>query len=415
MSPMSTRAILSVKLSLSAGDVFTLWAPAWKENGAQWQAFLGDDNSVLAFGSPEELLAYLDSGAPHDLTDHPQWAQFAAQADDKVVPDERNYYDIIGAPAFLAGRPSHENVSKLAGVFQISRSLADVAAAEQAQIFFASHSVLANVERGSEHYAGESGLSEWSGVGRAVLANWADVVRSLDGAVRVVDKQALGDTAVDAATKRIAAAKAARTEAEEEARREREARAAAQDPYDVSTWSKAGIDPIKVTVRGKTVYTLRTYLGTAPVFLGKYGEIFTFPSGKHLIRWITENDDHELAGVSTWEDIVVSANAGELAVTVHPDNAYSFAGIAADIEKGPEAVDTAQMGKAYELLADAADWAKDDSLNSLLLANPRMQDYLAYMLGSTEAGGYVPTPPYSDKVETWNEMESQLINRFSKF
>ena len=100
---------------------------------------------------------------------------------------------------------------------------------------------------------------------------------------------------------------------------------------------------------------------------------------------------------------------------VHPDNSYSFNGIAADIAKGTDAVDTKQMGKAYELLADAADWAKDDSLNSLLLANPRMQDYLAYMLGSTRAAGYVPSAPFNDKAEAWTEMEQQLIKRFSKF
>ena len=109
------------------------------------------------------------------------------------------------------------------------------------------------------------------------------------------------------------------------------------------------------------------------------------------------------------------ANAGELKVEVHPDNAYSFNGIAEDIAKGVDAVDTKQMAKAYELLADAADWARDDSLNSLLLANPRMQDYLAFMLGSTEAAGYVPSAPFNDKAQAWKDMEDQLIKRFSKF
>ena len=56
---MSTRAILPVKLSLPQGDVYTLWAPTWKEKGTEWQAFLGDDTSVLAFHSPEELLLSL--------------------------------------------------------------------------------------------------------------------------------------------------------------------------------------------------------------------------------------------------------------------------------------------------------------------------------------------------------------------
>ena len=412
---MSTRAIIPVTLSLTEGDFHTLWAPTWKENGAQWQAFLGDEDSVLVFESPEAMLSYLDSGASHDLLDHPKWTQFSNLGDDRVLPDEKNRYDIVGAPAYLAGRPSHQNVSRLSRVFQISRSLAEVAGAEQAQMFFASHSVLGNVARGSEHYAGENGLSEWSGVGRAVLANWEGVVHSLDEAVRVVDTGSFDTATLTAAADRIAAARSAREEASQRAAAEAEERAAAADPYDSSVWAKAGIDPVKATVQGKSVYTLRTYLGSTPVFLGRYGEIFTFPSTKHLGRWILENDDHELAGVSTWQDIKNAAHAGELEVSVHPDNSYSFNGIASDIAKGPDAVGTEQMGKAYELLADAADWAKDDSLNSLLLSNPRMQDYLAYMLGSTESGGYVPTAPFTDKAETWTEMENQLIKRFSKF
>lgn len=412
---MTTRAILPVKMSLTAGDFYTLWAPSWKENGAQWQAFLGDNQSVLVFNSPEELLAYLDTHAAHDLSDHPQWAEFQAQGDDRVVPSEKQYYDIIGAPAYLADRPSHDNVSRLARVFQISRSLADVASAEHAQIFFASHSILGNVARGADHYAGENGLSEWSGVGRVVLANWEEVVHSLDDAVRVVDTQELDADRLAAAGTAIAAAQESRAAADEQRRADEEARAAAEDPYDSSVWGRAGIDPVKVSIQGQSVYTLRTYLAGSPVFLGKYGEIMTFPSTKHLGRWILENDDHDLASVSTWTDLINAANAGELKVEVHPDNSYSFNGIAADIAKGPDAVDTKQMAKAYELLADAADWAGDDSLNSLLLANPRMQDYLAYMLGSTEAAGYVPSAPFTDKAEAWTTMEDQLIKRFSKF
>lgn len=412
---MTTRAIVPVKLSLTEGDFYTLWAPTWREKGSEWQAFLGDDQSVLAFHSPEELLAYVSSTNTHDLVDHPQWEQFQAQGDDRVVPDEKHYYDIIGAPEFLAGRPSHENVASLSRVFQIARSLADVASAEQAQIFFASHSILSNVSRGSEHYAGDNGLSEWSGVGRVVLANWQDVVASLDQAVRVVDTSDLDADRVAAAGAAITAAAEARTAADEQARADEEARAAAQDPYDSSAWGRAGIDPVKITIQGQSVYTLRTYLNGSPVFLGKYGEIFTFPSTKHLGRWLLENSDHDLAGVSTWQDLIDTANAGELTVEVHPDNSYSFNGIADDIANGADSVDVKQMAKAYELLADAADWAGDDSLNSLLLANPRMQDYLAYMLGSTEAAGYVPSAPFTDKAETWTEMENQLIKRFSKF
>ena len=73
---MTTRAIVPVKLSLTEGDFYTLWAPTWREKGSEWQAFMGDDQSVLVFHSPEELLAYVSSTDTHDLVDHPQWEQF---------------------------------------------------------------------------------------------------------------------------------------------------------------------------------------------------------------------------------------------------------------------------------------------------------------------------------------------------
>ncbi|MDN8594983.1 MULTISPECIES: hypothetical protein [unclassified Corynebacterium] len=412
---MNTRAILPVKISLTEGDYYTLWAPTWRQGGSEWQAFLGDADDVLVFDSPEALLVYLEDYKDHDLADHPKWEAFQSGGDDRVVPGEKNTYDIVGLPHFLAGRPSHENVSAVSRTFQLARSLAEVASAQDASIFFASHSILNNVHRGHEHYAGETGLDEWSGVGRAVLANWESVVASLDDAVRLVADDELDSSRVKAAADDIAAATDAREEQRAKAEKEAEEARAAADPYDSSAWAEAGIDPVKITVQGKGVYTMRTYIGDAPVFLGKFGEIFTFPTAKHMLRWIVDNDDHELARVSTWTDLQNLANAGELEVTVHPDNSYSLNGIASDIEKGVDAVDTQQMSKAYELMADAADWADDDSLNSYLLANPRMQDYLAYMLGSTEAAGYVPSAPFNDKADGWRELEELLVKRFSKF
>lgn len=411
---MSSRAIVPVKLSLNSADVYTLWAPTWVEHGSEWQAFLGDDTSVLGFRTPEELLLYIETNGRHDLSDHPQWKEFHSRPADRVVPGAKDHYDIVGLPDALAGRASYENVSTTSGVFEVTEALANVGAAEDAMIFFSTHSVLRNVHRGAEHYAGPEGPSEWTAVGRAVAANWAKVCASVDEAVTVIDPGFSDERRADAATRisnATAAAEAARKEAED--RRKREAEQA--DPYDTTLWSVSGIDPVKITMQGKSVYTLRTYVDSSPVFLGRFGEIFTFPTTKQLLRWILENDEHDLALVSTWEDIRTAATAGELDVTVHSDNTYTFSGLVGDIKKGPEHVDTAQMNRAYEVMADAADWAGDDSLNSYLLANPRFQDYLAYMLGASGSAGYVPSKPYDDKAANWKELEEMLVKRFSKF
>jgi len=412
---MSTRAIVPVKLSLTEGDFYTLWAPKWRQNGSEWQAFLGDDEAVLAFNSPAELLCFVESGTKHDLLDHPQWDQFAGRDADRVTPAERDEYDLIGMPEALAGRPSHQNVSTVARNLEIASALADVAGAEHTTIFFASHSILRNVSRGADHYSGEQGMSEWSGVGHVIAGNWKEVIADLDKHVRVVSSDDFDTAKVSDAKERISSAAAANAAAAKKAEEKRKAAAEAADPYDNSPWAAAGIDPIKITAQSKSVYTLRTYLDGKPIFLGKWGEIFTFDSPKTLVRWIMDNDDHDLARVSTWEEVVSAANAGELEVQVHPDNQYSFNGIVRDIEKGPEAVDSDQMARCYEVCADAADWAGDDSINSYMLANPRLQDYLGYMLGSTEHAGYVPSKPYNEHAESWKGLEDMLIKRFSKF
>ena len=412
---MSTRAIVPVKLSLTEGDFYTLWAPKWRQSGSEWQAFLGDDEDVLAFNSPAELLCFVESGTKHDLLDHPQWDQFAGRDADRVTPAERDEYDLIGMPVALAGRPSHQNVSTVARNLEIASALADVAGAEHTTIFFASHSILRNVSRGADHYSGEQGMSEWSGVGHVIAGNWKGVIEDLDQHVRVVSTDDFDAAKVSDAKERISSAAAASAAAAKEAEEKRKAAAEAADPYDNSPWAAAGIDPIKITAQSKSVYTLRTYLDGKPIFLGKWGEIFTFDSPKTLVRWIMDNDDHDLARVSTWEEVVSAANAGELEVQVHPDNQYSFNGIVRDIEKGPEAVDSDQMARCYEVCADAADWAGDDSINSYMLANPRLQDYLGYMLGSTEHAGYVPSKPYNEHAESWKGLEDMLIKRFSKF
>ena len=412
---MSTRAIVPVKLSLTEGDFYTLWAPKWRQNGSEWQAFLGDDEAVLAFNSPAELLCFVESGTKHDLLDHPQWDQFAGRDADRVTPAKRDEYDLIGMPEALAGRPSHQNVSTVARNLEIASALADVAGAEHTTIFFASHSILRNVSRGADHYSGEQGMSEWSGVGHVIAGNWKKVIEDLDEHVRVVSSDDFDAAKVSDAKERISSAAAASAAAAKEAEEKRKAAAEAADPYDNSPWATAGIDPIKITAQSKSVYTLRTYLDGKPIFLGKWGEIFTFDSPKTLVRWIMDNDDHDLARVSTWEEVVAAANAGELEVQVHPDNQYSFNGIVRDIEKGPEAVDSDQMARCYEVCADAADWAGDDSINSYMLAHPRLQDYLGYMLGSTEHAGYVPSKPYNEHAESWKGLEDMLIKRFSKF
>lgn len=432
---MADNGIVTLELETTAGTYYTLWAPGWVSRGEQWQAFLGDESGVFAFNSPAELLACITSTSAHDLADHPAWASFMDGAEARVTPRKGGRISFVELPNNLAGRPSFENTRTVANAFQVLRSLGVVCGINRINRWFHSYSVLSNVSRGQDHYAGENGLAEWSSVGLTVRDNWVELTDDVDEALVTPDLGEDAEALVADAQARIDAA-AEKEEAGEKAGADEKAdeeiagtagaagAAAgsdeegadedAADPYDATPWGRAGIDPIRITVDGTTVYTLRCYVGDrSPVFLGHRGEINTFPSSRSLVRWIVDARDHDLAEMETWGDLVTLANAGELEVEVHPSNVYGFTGLHSDITEGIEAVDTEQLGRAYELLADAADWAQDDGVNKVLLAYPRLQDYIAYMLGSPSAA--TPTPPFDEEANGWTRLEENLTGRFTKF
>lgn len=425
MPPMTDRGIVPLELETTSGTFFTLWAPGWTARGEQWQAFLGDDSGIFGFDSPAALLSWIrahGADADHDLADHPRWKAFTDNAAAKVTPRKSGQVSFIEVPNHLAGRPSFDNVKAVSSAFEVLRSIGAVCGLDKISAWFRSYSILGNTSRGADHYAGENGLGEWSNVGWTVLSNWKEMLELADdqfvspevdeAEVTVAEKdiEAAEETRKEADAAAATAAEEDAKQAEEEAGKQKED----TDPYDSTPWAAAGIDPVRITVDGTTVYTLRCYVGDRePVFLGENGQINTFSSGRALVRWIIDAKDHDLAGMETWGDLVTLANAGELEVTVHPSNEYGFTGLREDIAKGTDAVDTDQLGRAYELLADAADWADDDAVNKTLLAYPRLQDYIAFMLGSPVAG--TPTAPFDEESEGWAELEKKLTERFTKF
>lgn len=421
---MADHGIVSLELETTTGTFYTLWAPGWTARGEQWQAFLGDDSGIFGFGSPATLLAWIrvNGNGTHDLSDHPRWRAFQENAAAKVTPRKSGRISLIEVPNHLAGRPTLDNVRPVNSAFDVLRSLGAVCGLDKINAWFRSYSILGNTARGSDHYAGENGLAEWSNVGYTVLEKWRDILDLVDEQIVTPE---VDDDDVTTAEKDITAAEEKKKEADaaataaaekdaEEVDEEASAANKDEDPYDSTPWASAGIDPIRITVDGTTVYTLRCYIGDRePVFLGNNGQINTFPSGRNLVRWIIDAKDHDLAEMETWPDLVTLANAGELEVSVHPSNEYGFTGLREDIASSTEAVDTDQLGRAYELLADAADWAGDDAVNTTLLAYPRLQDYIAYMLGSPSSG--TPTAPFDEESQGWAELEKKLTERFTKF
>ena len=65
--------IVPIRLGLTKGDLYTLWAPRWRDAGDEWEAFLGKDEDLYAFESVADLVAFVRTNTDNDLTDHPAW------------------------------------------------------------------------------------------------------------------------------------------------------------------------------------------------------------------------------------------------------------------------------------------------------------------------------------------------------
>src|SRR5690349_16198448 len=63
--------LVPIRLSLSDGDRYTVWAPRWRDSGDEWEAFLGKDEDLFAFSSVADLVAFVRADDDNDLTDHP--------------------------------------------------------------------------------------------------------------------------------------------------------------------------------------------------------------------------------------------------------------------------------------------------------------------------------------------------------
>ena len=52
-------------------------------------------------------------------------------------------------------------------------------------------------------------------------------------------------------------------------------------------------------------------------------------------------------------------------------------------------------------------------MNKILLSYPKLQNYLAYMLGSPSDAQ--PSAPFDEEAKGWKALEEGLIKRFSRF
>ncbi len=416
--------LVPIRLSLTAGDRYTVWAPRWRDAGDEWEAFLGKDEDLYAFETTADLVAFVRTNSDNDLVDHPAWQALTEANAHKLEPAEDKHVDLVAVEDLVAEKPTAESVDTLANVLTIVSSIGSVCELPAVMKFFNGNPTLGSLSGGIDHFTGKAGLKRWNAIADIVGRGWDDVLGAVDEIVSIPE--------VDSAASEAAAAELAEPfdeevpEAEPETTEEPEpetaveqaagtARATGDDVVlgaDQDFWTKVGIDPIRIMTGASTFYTLRCYFDGRPIFLGRNGRISVFSSERALARYLADEHDHDLSDLSTYDDIRTAATDGSLHVDTTDDNVYVLSGLADDLAGGPDAVDHEQLDLAVEFLHDLGEYSEDTTVDKALAIDEPLGKLVAYVLepGSVSA----PKPPYADAVRAWEELEGFVESRLRR-
>jgi len=421
--------LVPIRLSLTDGDRFTVWAPRWRDAGDEWEAFLGKDEDLYTFETPADLVAFVRTSTDNDLVDHPAWKELTEANAHKLEPADDKHFDLVAVEEVVSDKPTEESVALLANALAIVSSIGSVCELPTVMKFFNGNPTLGTLSGGIGHFTGKAGLKRWNAIAAVVARSWDDVLGAVDEIVSIPD---VDTAASDAAAAELAepfekedpettdepeAADDEQSEAAAEAVDEEvgKNRGAGDDVVlggDEDFWLKVGIDPIRMVTGAGTFYTLRCYFDDRPIFLGRNGRISVFSSERALARYLADEHDHDLSDLSTYDDIRTAATGGSLRVDVTDDNVYVLTGLADDLANGPDAVDRDQLDLAVELLRDVGDYAEDNTADQALSLQRPLGKLAAYVLDSDSVSR--PAPPYADAVRAWEELEGFVESRLRR-
>lgn len=386
--------IVPIQLSLTEGDLVTLWAPKWREDGEEWEAFLGDDDALFAFPSVAELAAFVRTEPEHDLADHPAWSLVPDLTVGELTPEETQRYNIIGVPEIAAEDLDTWTVGELAEIVEMVRSIADVCDLDVVSEVLDSAPAFGLLNQGTLPFAGREGGRLWNQLVETIAERWDDVIDAID---EMIDTPEVDTTALAAAEKEAAVLENTDDEAADDLSVADTAADDEDDPEDEGAtgfWKEVGIDPIRITTDAGDGVTLRCFLDGKPVFLGSESRIELFKNERALARWIAGDgaDDHALAAVSTWPEVVARAES-ELEVAVEDMNRYVLTELAEDLAEGPTEVDPERLELATELLLDVGEWAGDDGPREALAPSQPLGWLVSYIV-KPDPTRLAPSPPF---------------------
>jgi hypothetical protein len=434
--------LVPIRLSLSDGDRYTVWAPRWRDAGDEWEAFLGKDEDLYAFETVADLVAFVRTDIENDLVDHPAWKDLTSAPAHHLEPAEDKQFDLVAVEELVSEKPTEESVNALAAALAIVSSIGSVCELPAVAKFFNGNPNLGTVAGGIDTFTGKAGQKRWNSIAEVIGRSWDDVLSAIDDIVSTPDVDVefsakaadelaeepevapeVEDGSAEAAEEAVAESTAEGEESgedegehdtDEDSEDKEEGRAAATVVLgsDEDFWVQVGIDPIRIMTSSGTFHTLRCYLDDRPIFLGRNGRISVFSSERALARYLADEHDHDLADLSTYDDIRTAATDGSLAVEVTDDNIYVLSGLADDFADGPDAVDREQLDLAVELLRDIGDYSEESTVDKALDTSRPLGKLVGHVLEPDSVGK--PAPPYAAAAREWEKLEQFVEGRLRR-
>ena len=428
--------LIPIRLGITAGDLYTLWAPRWRDSGDEWEGFLGKDENVFAFASVADLAAFVRTDSDNDLAEHPAWEAMTRANAHRLEPAEDRQADLIAVAEQLAEKPTEDSVGALANTLAVVSSLGSVCELPAVTRFFNGNPNLGLVTGGLEQFTGRAGRKRWDNVGEIVARGWDGVLSAIDEIVITpeVDEGVAAAAADELAEPfdgeddfSVLTAETDDDENEDDGGAIAGIGALAATSLgstslgasktvvlggDAHFWENVGIDPVRVMTSGGTFFTLRCYYDDRPRFLGRNGRISVFGSERALARYLADEHDHDLADLSTYDDIRTAATDGSLRVDVIEDNVYVLNGLADDIADGPDAIDRDQLALAVEFVRDVGFYSEDDAVDVLLADDTTLGALVNHVLDPDSVAR--PAPPYATAAREWEELEGFVESRLRR-
>jgi hypothetical protein len=354
----------------------------------------------------------------------------------RLEPAEDRQADLIAVAEQLAEKPTEDSVGALANTLAVVSSLGSVCELPTVTRFFNGNPNLGLVTGGLEQFTGRAGRKRWDTVGEIVARGWDGVLSAID---EIVVTPEVDEGAAAAAADELAepfdgeddfSVLTAETDDDENdddggaiagigalgstslGSTSLGASKTVVLGGDAHFWENVGIDPVRVMTSGGTFFTLRCYYEDRPRFLGRNGRISVFGSERALARYLADEHDHDLADLSTYDDIRTAATDGSLRVDVIEDNVYVLNGLADDIADGPDAIDREQLALAVEFVRDVGSYSEDDAVDVLLAEDTTLGTLVKHVLDPDSMAR--PAPPYATAAREWEELEGFVESRLRR-